>query len=315
MNSWGDRLTDPTDVQSSEMISSFILSRVGIRGVKRPVTIRRPDRTVTLIPTFDISVDLPADQKGSHMSRHLEVIHRSVDEVVHRENDSLEKLVERVAEELLSSHEYARYADVKLNADYFMKKTSPDGRNVTENYRIFAEARIERGGGKPYRSIGVEVAGMSACPCAMENVRAIMKEELESKGFSKESISILDQIPVPTHNQKNKAFIEVGMKGEIEIEAEDLITLVESNLSSPTYEILKRKGEASIVLNAHRNPKFVEDIVRDIIDSFLDRYRNLPDDATLHVRSVSEESIHKHDAFAERISTLGELRESTRFQK
>ncbi len=306
-------MIDPTDVQSNEMVSSFILSRVGIRGLKRPVTIKRPSKTVTMVPTFDISVDLPAEQKGSHMSRHVEVIHKAVDEAVHKDNDSLEKLVERVAKELLTSHEYARYADVKLSADYFLKKRSPDGRNVTENYRIFAEARIERENGKPYRSIGVEVAGMSACPCAMENVRAILKMELASMGYDKTTRNVLDEIPVPTHNQKNRAFLEVGMKGDMDVEADDLIELVESNLSSPTYEILKRKGEAEVVMNAHRNPKFVEDIVRDIIDSFLEKYRHLPNDATLHVRSISEESIHKHDAFAERVSTLGELRESTRF--
>jgi GTP cyclohydrolase-4 len=149
----------------------------------------------------------------------------------------------------------------------------------------------------------------------MENVRVLLKEGLRAKGVEEEKLSLLDMVPVPTHNQQNRAFIEVGMNGDMDVEAEDLIELVESNLSSPTYEILKRKGEAEIVLDAHMNPKFVEDIVRDIIDSFLDRYRDLPDEATLHVRSISEESIHKHDAFAERISTLGELRDSTRYDK
>lgn len=295
------------------MVSSFILSRVGIQGLKRPVKIIRPEREVILIPTFDISVNLPAEQKGSHMSRHVEVIHRAVDQAIGKKNDSVERLVERIARELLSSHEYATYADVKLKADYFMNKTSPDDRKVVENYKLIAEARIDRDGDDPWRSLGVEVYGMSACPCAMENVRVLMKEELRSRGVDEDRISVLDMIPVPTHNQQNRAYVEIGMKGDMDIEAEDLIELVERNLSSPTYEILKRKGEAEIVLNAHRNPKFVEDIVRDIIDNFLDVYRNLPDDAILHVRSISEESIHKHEAFAERISALGELRESTRY--
>jgi GTP cyclohydrolase-4 len=308
-------MTDVLDVQGSEMSSSFILSRVGIQGVKRPVTIKRGERSITLIPVFDISVNLPSDQKGSHMSRHVEVIHRAVDQAIDDDNDSLERLVERISRELLRSHEYATYADVKLKADYFIKKDSPDGRVVTENYRIFAESRIERGEEVPWRSIGIEVAGMSACPCAMENVREMLREELASKGFDERRISVLDEIPVPTHNQQNRAYLEIGMKGEMDIEAEDLIQLVENNLSSPTYEVLKRKGEAMIVLQAHRNPKFVEDIVRDIIDSFLGIYRDLPDHATLHVRSISEESIHKHDAFAERITTLGELRKSTKYER
>jgi len=302
------------DIQSSAMESSFFLSRVGISGVKRPVTIRRPGAEITLIPDFDISVNLPARQKGSHMSRHLEVINRAIDMAVEVKSDSLERLVERIARELLKSHEYATYADVRLSADYFLKKTSPDGREVTENYRIFAEARINRDDGPPFRSIGVEVSGLSACPCAMENVRELLRNELREKGFGEEAVSVLDHIPVPTHNQKNRALIEVGWDRDIDIEANDLISLLEDNLSSPTYEILKRKGEAELVLKAHRNPKFVEDIVRDVIDGFLDRYRDLPDDVTIHVRSISEESIHKHDAFAERMADLGTLRVGSRFE-
>jgi GTP cyclohydrolase-4 len=148
----------------------------------------------------------------------------------------------------------------------------------------------------------------------MENVRELLKADLKRKDASPEAISILDRLPVPTHNQKNRAYIEVGWNKELEIEANDLIELLERNLSSPTYEILKRKGEAELVLSAHMNPKFVEDIVRDIIEDFLGTYSSLPDDVSIHVRSISEESIHKHDAFAERISDLGTLREGSRFE-
>ncbi|MFW3145570.1 MAG: GTP cyclohydrolase MptA [Thermoplasmatota archaeon] len=307
-------MTDLPDIQGRALESSFIISRVGISGVKRPVSIKRNGRTVSLVPTFDISVNLPAEQKGSHMSRHVEVINRAIDHAVEDENHSLEKLVERIAEELLESHDYATYADVRLEADYFLKKISPDKREVTENYKIFAEAKITRGGGPPHRSIGVEVSGLSACPCAMENVRELLKSELEEKGYGDKEIALLDSIPVPTHNQKNRSLLEVGWNSDLEIEANDLIDLVERNLSSPTYEILKRKGEAELVLAAHRKPKFVEDIVRDIIDDFLGSYQDLPGEVTIHVRSVSEESIHKHDAFAERIADLGTLRQGSRHE-
>ncbi|MGA1866662.1 MAG: GTP cyclohydrolase MptA [Thermoplasmatota archaeon] len=302
------------DIQGKDPHSNFVLSRVGISGVKRPVTINRPKGSISLVPEFDISVDLPAKQKGSHMSRHLEVINRAIDMAVEEQNDSVERLVERIARELLRSHDYATYADVRLSADYFLKKRSPDDREVTENYRIFAEARIKRGERNPYRSIGVEVSGLSACPCAMENVRELLKRELKKKGETPEAISVLDRIPVPTHNQRNKAYIEVGWTRELKLEANDLVELLESNISSPTYEMLKRKGEAELVLAAHRNPKFVEDIVRDILKDFLDRYRELPDDVTIHVRSISEESIHKHDAFAERVTDLGTLRKGSIFE-
>jgi GTP cyclohydrolase-4 len=302
------------DVQGSPLEGSFGISRVGVSGIKRPVAIKRPHKTVNLVPEFRISVDLPSSQKGSHMSRHVEVINRSIEMAINLDNDSLEKLVERIAKELLRSHEYAQYADVALSCDYFMKKRSPDGREVTENYRLIAEAEINRGEGKPKRTIGVEVAGMSACPCAMETVRSMLKNELLEDGASHSEISFLDEIPVPTHNQRNRTLLSLTWTEDLDIEAEDMIALVERNLSSPTYEILKRKGEGEIVLDAHRNPKFVEDVVRELIDNFLDRYRDLSDDVILQVRSISEESIHKHDAFAERIAKLGELRKDSRFE-
>ena len=71
---------------------------------------------------------------------------------------------------------------------------------------------------------------------------------------------------------------------------------------------MKRDDEAAVVINAHRNPKFVEDMVRDVLKKIVDEYTELPDDVEVVVKSESEESIHKHNAFAERTATLGELR-------
>jgi GTP cyclohydrolase-4 len=92
------------------------------------------------------------------------------------------------------------------------------------------------------------------------------------------------------------------------VDANDLIEIVEKSFSSPTYSILKRKNEAELVINAHKKPKFVEDVVRDMLAMVLKRYKELPDDVIVIARSESEESIHKHNAFAERVTTLGELR-------
>jgi len=92
------------------------------------------------------------------------------------------------------------------------------------------------------------------------------------------------------------------------VDANDLIDIAERAFSSPTYSILKRKEEGELVYKAHKNPKFVEDVVRDILKTILNRYKYLPDDVMVVVRSESEESIHKHNAFAERITTLEELR-------
>jgi len=92
------------------------------------------------------------------------------------------------------------------------------------------------------------------------------------------------------------------------VEADDLIEIVESSLSAPTYALLKRPEEGRLVEAAHRKPRFVEDVVREVLAQILKRYKALPDAARVSVKSESEESIHKHNAFAERTTTLGELR-------
>ena len=136
---------------------------------------------------------------------------------------------------------------------------------------------------------------MTACPCAREVIKSI-------GNYNK------DDIP-PTHNQRNITTLMIEVPGENKsVDANDLIDLVEKSFSSPTYGILKRREEGKLVFNAHKNPKFVEDVVRDILSSILIKYKNLPDDVLVVVRSESEESIHKHNAFAERVTTLGELR-------
>jgi GTP cyclohydrolase-4 len=306
---------DLPDIQGGSLLQSYRITRVGVKGIKRPVVIHRPGKDVVLVLTIDMMVNLPAEQRGSHMSRHVEVINRSIDSAIHEEHGSLEDLVDRTATELLRSHDYATYAEVQVKADYFRERLSPDDRKVIENYVLFAGAKAKRGSGRPSVLLGVEVTGMSACPCAMETVRTLLADELKASGATEEQVSVLSMVPVPTHNQKNRTTLSLERAGSIDVEADELIDIVERNLSSPTYEILKRKGEALVVLDAHRRPKFVEDIVRDIIDDVLSTHPELPDEVAIRVCSVSEESIHKHDAFAERTSTLGELRIGSRHRK
>jgi len=115
-------------------------------------------------------------------------------------------------------------------------------------------------------------------------------------------------LPVISHNQRNVATLMVEVPEDCDVEANDLIDVVELSFSSATYEVLKRSDEAKVVLQAHQRPKFVEDVVRTMLSFVLERYPQLPDTVQVTVRSESEESIHKHNAFAERVATLGDLR-------
>jgi GTP cyclohydrolase IV len=287
---------DLPDVQSSQATSRFKLTRVGVTGVKRQIPVQRPNKTSLTIlnVTMDLFVDLPATQKGSHMSRNLELIAKLIDTNIQKPVPDLETFCANTAELLLTKHEYATYSEVKAAAEYFYDVQYPSGQQGTEPCTLIAEARKKRDGGSR-KLIGVRVTGMTACPCAMEVVRSLDERARD--------------IPAPTHNQRNigTLIIEVPSTHNI-VDADDLIQIVQDSFSSPTYSLLKRRQEAELVLRAHERPKFVEDVVRDILTKILARYQNLPDEVIVIACSESEESIHKHNAYAERITTLGELR-------
>ncbi len=287
------------DVQGLQPEKRYKITRVGVKNVVKPIFVKRGDKTVTLVTTIDIFVDLPPSKKGSDMSRNIEVISEILEESITTPCTGIENLASKIVKKVMRKHEYATYAEVNLKADYFLERKTPLGRKTIERYGLIGRAKMDKSGVK--KMVGVEVVGMTACPCAMETVRTILKEKYKD--------SLLNEIPVPTHNQRNIATVMLEVPEGYEIEANDLIEIIENSVSSPTYEILKRRDEGEVVLRAHRNPKFVEDVVREILHRILQKYTQLPDDVLIIVRSESEESIHKHNAFAERITTLGELRE------
>ncbi|ADD08590.1 GTP cyclohydrolase MptA [Candidatus Aciduliprofundum boonei] len=286
------------DVQGLQPEKRYKITRVGVKNVVKPIFVKRGDKTVTLVTTIDIFVDLPPSKKGSDMSRNMEVISEILEESITTPCTGIENLASKIVKKVMRKHEYATYAEVNLKADYFLERKTPLGRKTIERYGLIGRAKMDESGVK--KMVGVEVVGMTACPCAMETVRTILKEKYKD--------SLLNEIPVPTHNQRNMATVMLEVPEGYEIEANDLIEIIENSVSSPTYEILKRRDEGEVVLRAHENPKFVEDVVREILHRILQKYKQLPDDVLIIVRSESEESIHKHNAFAERITTLGELK-------
>ncbi len=289
-------------MQNESPDNSYRLTKVGVTGVMKPVQVRRPGRSLTLTTTIDVFVDLPATQKGSHLSRNLEIINELVDRSVREPVSSLEDLTETIAKDLLKRHDYASTSEVWARADYFLERTSPWGHTSLEPYHLVGRANARRGHATVERSIGVEVVGMTACPCAMEMVRdSLEKAHPEMRNWP-------EALPVITHNQRNRTTLTLQEPTGHDIEADELIDIVEASMSAPTFELLKRPDEGRLVEMAHRNPKFVEDVVREVLDRLVKRYPKMPDSAWVRVKSESEESIHKHNAFAERSTTFGELR-------
>ena len=286
------------DVQYGEGTTGFNLSKVGVTGVRKPIVLTRPGfnspETSVLVCSFDIFVDLPARQRGSHLSRNVEVLRAVAEESYSKKFSNLEDVAAEMAKRLLEKHEYAVNVYVDVTAEYFRPAKTPSGRDTTEYYTLIAGA-VGRRNGKTIRKIGVAATGMTACPCAQQTVGEIL--------------SVSPDFPMMSHNQRNTCRIVIEHCGDSVVDADELIDMAERSVSSATFELLKREDEGRVVINAHSNTRFVEDVVRNGLTNVVGSLTALDDEALVFVSSDSEESIHKHNAYAERRASMGELRQ------
>lgn len=304
-----------TDRQEEEPEVRLSLDRAGVSGVRRIVHLEIDGRERAYNAELAMVADLAPHKAGVHMSRFAEILEEATLDVLSREEAParIERLVEAIAREIVQSQRAIR-ADVRLRADFGLERWTPvSGKRGEESYTLVGIAHADAN--ETRRVIGVEAEGMTACPCAQAMVREHSMRELLEAGFSEEEAKrALDALPGATHNQRGRGCILIGAGDPWAdaIRAEDLVEIVENAMSSETYDLLKRPDEFFIVNKAHFNPKFVEDVVRGILANALDVYDDLPDDTFVFASHVNEESIHKHDAFAEGFGVFGELREELR---
>jgi GTP cyclohydrolase-4 len=291
------------------------LSRVGVSSVRRILHLKVDGKEHVFNGEFSMVADLAPDKAGVHMSRFSEILEEAALDVLARQEGaaSIERIVEAVAKEIVRSQRAIR-ADVRLRAQFGLERWTPvSGKRGEETYTLIGIAHADHEGTR--RVIGVEAEGMTACPCAQLMVREHSMHELMEAGFSHaDATRALDALPVATHNQRGRGSVLIGVAPEQPdaVRAEDLVEIVESAMSSETYDLLKRPDEFFIVNKAHHNPKFVEDVVRGILAHALDMYEDLGDSTFIAASQVNYESIHKHDAFAEAYGTFGEFREELR---
>jgi GTP cyclohydrolase IV len=301
------------DIQACEPDYPFNLTRVGVTGVKKLVKVERgnDERPVVLISNFEVFVDLPSDRKGANLSRNFEVIDEVLEEAINCPVYEIEELCGEIAKRLLSRHEYASRAEVKMKSEYIVRRQTPVTKvNCQEVVDIFAEA-VARAGPPGYvrKTVGAEVLGMTACPCAQEIMKEQVRQELVSAGLStQDAAELAARLPVATHNQRGRGSISVEVHDRRCVSIDRIIKIIEESMSSRVFGLLKRPDEAVVVKRAHSNPKFVEDCVRTMAQKLVDAFSDLPDDAAVTLKQINEESIHQHNAFAERTAKMGELR-------
>jgi GTP cyclohydrolase-4 len=301
------------DVQACEPDYPFNLTRVGVTGVKKLVKVERgnDERPVVLISDFEVFVDLPSDRKGANLSRNFEAIDEVLEEAINCPVYEIEELCGEIAKRLLLRHEYATRAEVKMKSEYIVRRQTPVTRaNGQEVVDIFAEA-VARAGPAGYvrKTVGAEVLGMTACPCAQEIMKEEVREELAKLGISeKDASDLADRLPIATHNQRGRGSISIEVRDRRCVSIDRIIKIIEESMSSRVFGLLKRPDEAVVVKRAHSNPKFVEDCVRTMAQKVVAAFSDLPDDAAVTLKQINEESIHQHNAFAERTAKMSELR-------
>ncbi|MBI5158801.1 GTP cyclohydrolase I FolE2 [Candidatus Micrarchaeota archaeon] len=302
------------DVHESVPGFKVSLSRVGVTGIsKRVIQESESGERTVLHAVFDAFVDLDSERKGSHLSRHNEVINEAIERAIDLKADDTEILCSIAVRGLLEKHEHASRAEVRMTAQHVKVKSTPSTNTpVQENYVLLASAVASRdssGRISVRKSIGAQAHGITVCPCSMELSREYARKKLSKQGFTeKQADSILEIVPLAAHNQRSLGMLAIETSEGERVDADDLIDVVEESMSSSVYEILKRPDEQKIVLDAHANPVFVEDCVRRMLERVLKKFDYLPDDSIITARQTNFESVHSHNAFAEKTITLGELR-------
>jgi len=293
------------DLQASQPEVQLGLSRAGVQGIAKAIHLRWGRWEQVVSAEIDCTVDLAASQKGVHMSRFPELFEEAIDRVVIGEALVIEALADHIARHIVERQSALR-AEVRIRAQYPLERRTPVTKLATqEMVALIGIAAASTTGVR--RVVGVEATGINACPCAQGLVRDKSTERLLEAGFDENDVErILELVPLATHNQRGRGTLYVG--SEHQLNAERLVDIVESSMSSPVYELLKRPDELFVVEHAHLQPRFVEDSVRIALATTLERFPELDDADFLYSRQVNLETIHSHDVLAERHGTVGELR-------
>ncbi|MEW6646842.1 MAG: GTP cyclohydrolase FolE2 [Pseudomonadota bacterium] len=248
------------DVQSSEDTRRIPINKVGIKDIRHPVRIQdRSGNDQHTVANFNMYVNLPHNFKGTHMSRFVEILNRHEREIsVKTFKDMLKEMV--VILEAEAGH-------VEMSFPYFVNKSAPvSGVQSLMDYDVTFIGEISNG--EPVLTLKVVVPVTSLCPCS---------KKISERG---------------AHNQRSHVTVAARLRGFMWIE--DLIDLVEKQASCELYGLLKRPDEKFVTERAYDNPKFVEDMVRDVAVQ-LNRDERIE---AYVVESENFESIHNHSAYA-----------------
>jgi len=248
------------DVQSTVDTRQIPIQRVGVKAVRHPLTVRTQDGAVQpTIGTWNLDVHLPAEQKGTHMSRFVALLEERTEPL---DATTLRAMLASMLEKL-----EAHAGRIEVSFPYFVNKTAPvSGVQSLLDYEVTLTGDLRDGVTRVFLKVLVPVT--SLCPC--------------SKKISQYG----------AHNQRSHVTINAELAGDIAIE--ELIRIAEEEASCELWGLLKRPDEKFVTERAYENPKFVEDLVRDVAQRL-----NADERIVAYVLEAENfESIHNHSAYA-----------------
>ena len=247
------------DIQSEVDTREIPLQKVGVKNVKYPVKVLdKSNKFQTTTASVDLFVNLPHNFKGTHMSRFIQVFHK------YHKNITMQHFLDMLEE--IRTRLDAQNAYGLIQFPYFIEKKAPvSGSEGIMEYTCSYEATVSESERKFFVRIRVPVATL--CPC--------------SKAISEYG----------AHNQRGVVNVKLLYSDFFWIE--DVIQMIEKCASTPLYSVLKRKDEKFVTENAYENPRFVEDVVREVYLGL--KAMNFK---SFKVEAETEESIHFHNAYA-----------------
>jgi GTP cyclohydrolase I len=248
------------DVQNLADARQIAIDRVGIKAIRHPVTVK--DKTGSVqhtVAMFNMYVHLPQHLKGTHMSRFIEILNENQTEVC---VENIQIILNEVASRL-----EAESGHIEMTFPYFINKSAPvSGVKSLLDYEVTFIGEIKHG--QHDIQVKVLIPVTSLCPCS---------KKISAYG---------------AHNQRSHVTVTISTHEFMWIE--DIIAMVEAQASSELYGLLKRPDEKYVTERAYDNPKFVEDMVRDIAGAFNREQRV----KSYIVECENFESIHNHSAYA-----------------
>ncbi len=248
------------DVQGRPDTRQLAIDKVGIKDIRHPVRVRdRSQGEQHTIASFNMYVNLPHNFKGTHMSRFVEILN------LHEREISVESFQEMLSE--MTEKLEAEAGHIEMTFPFFINKTAPvSGAQSLMDYEVSMIGEIHDG--QPKMELKVVIPVTSLCPCS---------KKIADRG---------------AHNQRSHVTVTATTDEFVWIE--ELVEMVESQASSELYGLLKRPDEKHVTERAYDNPKFVEDMVRDVAAQLNSDDRII----AYTVEAENFESIHNHSAYA-----------------